>query len=168
MIFRLTRRVVATLRIARPPSIIGSDPGMTEWYCNLVTVRRRAFYLFTHAPSLFSFWTPAARTSGDEFGVMFRRCAVDTLHDYGFSSTATAKVIDDGPDMLARATDRSVLGSMVDYAKMLRYVVEVEGGLDRLGPRARNDLANESPMSKIGMAAPLQYLEQLLHGKPPP
>jgi hypothetical protein len=165
MIFRLTQRVAAKLRIGCSPAITGSYPWMMEWYCNLLIVRRRQFYLFTHGSSLFSFWAVAARPSREDFGAMFRRCAVDTLNDYGFSDTESAEVIDDGPDVFARAADRSVLGSMVDYGKMLRYAVDDEGGLDRLTPRARNDLANECPMSKIGMATPVQYLRQLLHAE---
>jgi hypothetical protein len=98
---------------------------------------------------------------------MFRLCATDTLRDYGFSSGDTAKVIDRGPDVFAKATDRSVIGSMVDYAKMLRNAVDYEGGLQYLGPRAMNDIANESPMGKIGMENPAEYLRQLLRTEKP-
>src|SRR2546427_5567097 len=52
------------------------------------------------------------------------RCSADTLRDYGFSNGDTAKVIDDGPDVFAKAADRGVIGSMVDYGKMLRHAVD--------------------------------------------
>lgn len=44
---------------------------------------------------------------------------------------------------------------MVDYARMLRHAVDYEGGLERLGARAMNDIANECPMSMIGMESPV-------------
>src|SRR5213593_571678 len=123
MIFRATQKVSSKLRIACT-AIVDSHPLMVEWYCNLITVRRRQFFLFTHASSLFSFWAPAAGSTLDDFGQVFRQHATDTLRGYGFTSADTAKVIDDGPDAFAKATDRGVIGSMVDYTKMLRHAVE--------------------------------------------
>jgi len=72
MIFRATQKVSSKLRIARTV-ITHGDLSMVEWYCNLIIVRRRQFFLFTHAPSLFSFWalplvrlaTTSARCSAD-------------------------------------------------------------------------------------------------------
>src|SRR5439155_25441553 len=51
MIFRATQKVSSKLRIACT-AIVDSHPSMVEWYCNLITVRRRQFFLFTHASSL--------------------------------------------------------------------------------------------------------------------
>lgn len=161
MIFRATQKVSTKLRITCT-AITDGNLSMVEWYCNLITVRRRQFFLFTHAPSLFSFWAAAAGSTRNDFGRMFRRCATDTLRDYGFSSGDTAKVIDDGPDVFAKAADRGVIGSMVDYGKMLRHAVDYEGGLEHLRPREMNDIANESPMQKIGMENPAEYLRQVL------
>src|SRR2546422_6350783 len=56
---------------------------------------------------------------------------------------------------------------MVDYGKMLRHTVDYEGGLEHLGPRAMNDIANESPMRKIGMENPAEYLRQVLRTEKP-
>ena len=106
-------------------------------------------------------------TIRDEFGEIFRRCATDTLRDYGFFRGDTEKVIDSRPDVFGTATHRGVIGSMVDYAKMLRDAVDYEGGLEHLGPRAMNDIANESPMRMIGMENPAEYLRQLLRAENP-
>ncbi len=166
MIFRATMKVSSKLRIAYT-DVADSHPSMLEWYCNLITVRRRQFFLFTHGSSLFSFWAPAAGSTRDSFGQVFRQHAIDTLRDYGFSNADTAKVIDDGPDTFAKPADRGVTGSMVDYAKMLRHAVDYDGSLERLGPRAMNDIANDSPMRKIGMESPAQYLRQVLRAERP-
>ncbi len=161
MIFRATQKAASKLRVTCS-AITDSYPSMVEWYCNVIAVRRRQFLLFTHAPSLFSLWTPAAGLNCDEFGAMFRRRAIDTLNGYGFSSGDAARIIDDGPDVFAKAVDRRVIGSMVDYGKMLRHAVDYEGGLEQLGPRAMNDIANECPMSMIGMETPVGNLRQML------
>jgi hypothetical protein len=166
VIFRATQRVSSKLGVAYTD--ISDSPSMVEWYCNLITVRRRQFFLFTHAASLFSFWTPAAGSTRKEFGVMFRRRATETLRQYEFSKTDTANILDDGPDVFARPTDRRIIGSMVDFGKMLRHAVDHEGGgLEHLPRRAMNDIANESPMSKIGMENPAEYLRQMLRHERP-
>jgi len=164
MIFRATMKVSSKLQITYT-AVADSHPSMLEWYCNLITVRRRQLFLFTHGSSLFSFWAPAAGSTRDSFGQVFRQHAIDALRDYGFSSADTAKVIDDGPDTFAKPADRGVTGSMVDYAKMLRHAVDYDGSLERLGPRAMNDIANDSPMRKIGMESPAQYLRQVLRAE---
>jgi hypothetical protein len=166
MIFRATQKVVSKLRIAYP-ALADGYPWMMEWYCNIVSLRRRQHFLFTHAPSLFSFWSLTTGVTGKDFGTVFRRRAFETLHDYGFSPNDMAKIIDDGPDAFTRATDRRIVGSMVDFAKMLRYVADDEGGLERLGSRAMNDIANDCPMSMIGMEAPVDFLRQILSAETP-
>lgn len=166
MIFRATQNVSSKLRITCI-TIADSQLSIVEWYCNLIVVRRRQFFLFTHASSLFSFWAPAAGSTRDRFGQVFRQHATDTLIDYGFSRADTAKLIDDGPDAFAKATDRGVIGSMVDFAKMLRHAVDCQGGLERLGRRAMNDIANDSPMRRIGMESPAEYLRQVLRAARP-
>ena len=166
MIFRTTQKLSSKLRVVRAVMTDGA-PAMVEWYCNLITVRRRQFFLFTHAPSLFSFWVPVAGSTRQHFGQMFRRQVIDALKDYGFSTRDTARVIDGGPDVFAKPADRGVIGSMIDFGKMLRHAAHYEGDLEHLGPRAMNDIANESPMSKIGMESPVVYLRHILDTEGP-
>ena len=52
MIFRAIIKKSEQLRIAYAP-VADSRPSMLEWYCSLITVRRRHFFLFTHEASLF-------------------------------------------------------------------------------------------------------------------
>jgi hypothetical protein len=131
-------------------------------YCNLVIVQRRQFFLFTHATTLFSLWAPAAGWDRNDFSLRFRRHATDTLRDYGFADGDIARIVDDDPDTFATSADRGIVGSMVDYAKMLQYTDDYAGGPERMSTRSMNDVANECPMSKIGMASPARYLRQLL------
>jgi hypothetical protein len=164
MIFRLTHKASTKLRI-HCEAIGQGQASMLEWYCNLVIVQRRHFFLFTQATTLFSFWAPAAGWSRAELGSRFRRHATDTLRDYGFTDGDVARIIDSEPDTFSKTVDRGVTGSMVDYAHMLQHSADYEGGLDRLSSRDMNDLANECPMSKIGMKLPAEYLRQVLQAK---
>ena len=164
MIFRLTHKVSTKLRI-HCEAVGQSHASMLEWYCNLVIVQRRQFFLFTQATTLFSFWTPAAGWSRADFSSRSWRHATDTLKDYGFTDQDVAKIVDSEPDTFSTSLDRGVTGSMVDYAKMLQYSVDYEGGLDRMSTRAMNDIANQCPMSKIGMEHPAEYLRQVLQAK---
>jgi hypothetical protein len=93
VIFRTTQKLSSKLCVTRTV-MTDSAPTMVEWYCNLLTVQRRQFLLFTHALSLFSFWVPVVGSTRQHFGQMFRRHAADALKDYGFSARDTAKVIE--------------------------------------------------------------------------
>lgn len=166
MIFRLTHKASAKLRIPRGALGEGQS-SLAEWYCNLITVRRQ-FFLFTHATTLFSFWALAAGAAADNFGRVFRSRATEAMRDYDFSDDDIAKIVDDGPDVLARATDRGVLGSMVDFAFMFRHVMDDAGTLEPLDRRAINDIANACPMGKIGMQYPKDQLRAVLLGQRKP
>ena len=161
MIFRLTHKASKRLRI-RCVEVTPVQASMLEWYCNLVIIQRRHFFLLTQATTLFSFWAPAAGCTRDNFGPMFRRAVTDTFRDYGFSDADIVRIVDDGPDIFSTSADRGVVGSMVDYVKMIQYMADYEGGLDRMSPRKMNDIANECPMSRIGGNSPDRYLKQVL------
>jgi hypothetical protein len=161
MIFRLTKKAAAKLRVKLAPA--GADhPSLVDWYCNVATAQRRQFLLFTQATTLFSFWVPVTEVRRGDFGRVFRLQAVEALRDYGFTDDDLAKIVDEGPDIFTASADRGVLGSMVDYAKMLQYTVEYQGGLQRLSRRTMNDIANKCPMSMIGMKLPAEYLHEVL------
>jgi hypothetical protein len=164
MIFRLTQKAAKRLHVRCEEVPLG-QVSMLEWYCNVVIVHRRHFFLFTQAKTLFSFWSPAAGCTQEDFGPMFRRQVSDTLRDYGFSRTDIAKIVDDGPDIFSMSADRGVVGSMVDYAKMIQYVADYEGGLDRMSQRMMNDIANDCPMSRIGGTSPERCLKEVLHSE---
>jgi hypothetical protein len=161
MIFRLTQKASTKLG-TETTSLASGHPSLLEWYCNLVVAQRRQFFLLTQSATLFSFWMPARGLKRTEFGETFRSEARMALRDYGIRDDDIARIIDDGPDVFGKAADRGVIGSMVDYAKMLQYMVDERGGLENLDPREMNNIANECPMSKIGMEQPAHYLREIL------
>src|SRR5262245_30605846 len=161
MIFRLTLRASNKLRISCER--VGQRPvSMLEWYGNLIIVQRRQYFLFTHARSLFSFWTPAAGCNRDNFGPMFRGWATAVLRDYGFSHADIAHIVDQGSDLFGPTADRVIVGSMVEFTRHLRFYIDYKGGLEHMSPRRINDIANNCLMSMIGMEEPVIYLRQIL------
>jgi hypothetical protein len=166
MIFRMTQKAMTKLQLTKESIVSISDCSpMSEWYCNVVTVQRKQFFLLTQATTLFSFWMPAARIKKANFGHEFRDWASQVLADYGFGMSEVGVILQDDPDVFTKSVDRSVTGSMVDYAKMLLYVTKYNGGLENIGLRKMNDIANECPMSKIGMKRPVGYLREQLNAR---
>ncbi len=152
MILRLTQKTALRLKQRRADlADIDVDDPMREWYVNVVVADRIPLLLFTHAASLFSFWTRAAGvTSGPALSARFRDEGRDVLAEYGFPDRHVDLLLGQPPDILALTVDKGVLGSMVDYAAMLRWHVAGHAGLAGLSRRRLNDIANECPMSRIG------------------
>lgn len=108
---------------------------------------------------------PATGIKQANFGQKFRAWASQTLADYGFSVSEIGIILQDDPDVFAKNVDRSVTGSMVDFAQQLLFVVKYTGGFKNIGLRKMNDLANKCPMSKIDMRHPVEYLREQLNAR---
>lgn len=165
MIFRCTTKVQKKLHLT-PDRLkdVGPNPAMTEWYCNLVTIEHRQFYLFAHAISLFGCWVPVTSIcKSSPFRAAFGEHLVLAMRAWGFSRDDAGRITDDGPDVFAKPRDRGIVGSIVDYAKMCKMSAEYEGGLNLLGLAAMNKIVSEAPMSVLGFGIPHEVLAQLLH-----
>jgi len=93
---------------------------------------------------------------------MFREQALRSLAEEGVSDAAARVIIDDTSDVFCRATDRRVIGTMVDHAHMSRAVFEQEGSTDSAVLGMVRDLINSSPMSVLGMQSPRESLWDVL------
>ncbi len=164
MTFRCTSKARKKLRLAVADlADAPSSTAATEWHCNVVTLGRRPFFLFAHSLSLFGFLVPAAGNSAFEsFGDMFRGHANEVLQIEGMHGDTAGKILDDGPDRFCRAADRGVLGSMVDFANMCRFLIDDEGHVDPIVLHRAHELINESPMSRLNMESPRRALRTLL------
>src|SRR5713226_1640922 len=129
MIFRCTGRTRRRLGLSPSDLVpLAFKPSVREWHCNVIMLARRPFFLFAHSLSLFGFLMVAAgHSSQKDFAQTFRRHALGLLGNEGISPDVAHKSIDYGPDFFSKATDRGVLGSMVDFANMSRFVVEDDG-----------------------------------------
>ena len=165
MIFRFTAKLRRRLKVP-DRQLVEPTPrtAPSEWYGNVVILRRRHFLIFTEATTLFTAWAPAAEvTSPAAVSTVFRNYVVRALNAERYDGDASTRVLDAGEDVFARARDPRVLGSMMDFINMVRFHLD-DSGLDQVPIARMNDIANESPMSLIGMA-PRDALARLLRPK---
>jgi hypothetical protein len=164
MNFRCTTKAQRRLRLT--PSALASvspDVFATDWHCNVVTLGKRPFFLFAHSLSLYAFYVPVAGNSNQEaFAWAFRQHLAQALAREGLSASARRKLMDDGPDTLCKATDRRVIGTMVDHAHMSQFAVGDFGRVDEHVLSHIHKAINESPMSVLGMERPRHMLKTLL------
>lgn len=131
-----------------------------EWR---TTLGKRPFFLFAHSLSLYAFFVPVLGNSNPEaFGWAFREHLAQALVREGLPATSSRKLMDDAPDTLCKATDRRVIGTMVDHAHMSQFAVEHFGRLDEHVLSHIHEDINESPMSILGMESPRHMLKTLL------
>ena len=164
MTFRCSSKVRRKLGL-RPRDLAPAPlvPVGTDWHCNVVTLLRRPFFLFAHTQSLFAFVAPTAGASRPElFGTMFREQALWSLGEEGITLSAARAIVDDSPDVFCKASDRRVIGTMVDHANMSRFVVEEEEATSaRVLIMVRKHI-NSSPMSILAMDNPREAVKALL------
>ena len=104
----------------------------------------------------------AGNSARDYFGLMFRQQLAMTLGREGLPPESCARLTDEGPDSFCQATNRRILGTMVDHARMSQLFVEDVGGVDeRVITKLVEDI-NESPMSFLEGHSPRYVLRAIL------
>lgn len=122
VIIRPTRKLRGSLPISAEEKGT-SDTALGDWYVNRVVIDRRPLLLLVSSEALFAALIPARNVRalpdhiGEVVGQRLARLGVD------------GKVIDSeiramSPARVAKTSDRSVLGVMVDFAKMLPSVLD--------------------------------------------
>jgi hypothetical protein len=166
MTFRCTAKAQKWLKLG--PKALAPVPSSvvsTEWHCTLATFDRRPFFLFTHSLSLYSFFAPATpNLTTATIGAECRRRAFDWLHAEGIRGEAMAKVLDDGPDVFCKASDRGVLGSMVDFIRLSEYTAE-QGDIQSIFLLKTYEEMAQVPMSRLGGDSPRWMIKMLLEPK---
>jgi hypothetical protein len=137
---------------------------LREWYCNLFYLSRHKCLLFTQANTLFSILVPGIGV--DEIrniGEIFRMKAPEVFAAEEITAQQILRLIDSGPDLYARAENRSVLGSMNDHIRTCKFYLEYNGGYDNLNFTELNRELNLTPMKYIGMESAGENLLALLN-----
>ena len=116
-------RATAKVRRILPESATSesiSDAALGDWYVNRVVIDRRPLLLIVSATSLLPLVTPAreVRSLPERFtGLVAQR-----LERLGVAAhLAEAELAAMTPAVVAKTTDRSVLGIMVDFAKAMPF-----------------------------------------------
>lgn len=148
--------------IGAKPSQLPDNPSGNdaEWYVNLLYLDRRKCLLFTHAATLFSFLVPDVRNADllplAEFVV--RHIGTELISE-GLERHALGP-LDATEFVLARATDRKVLGTMNDLAFQCEHEAAYYGGLHATDIRQLNHRLRRIPYGAIGYAYAIDLVKR--------
>lgn len=157
-------RCTASLRreIGTAAESVDSDGPLGSWYANLLRVDRRKCVLFTHSQTLFSVLALALRKPQilSLPSLLLEHLAVVlAAEDLGGWASANILRFRRGAK-LARATSRSVLGSMNDLAYQARVAIDASGGVLACDPVAVTRRLNRTPMGGIGLRYPVEAFRE--------
>jgi hypothetical protein len=137
-----------------------------DWYAHLLWIERKKCILFTNEETLFSF--PVLDVTKKDLADMkafFRENLLRGLEAIGIIGASASKLLLTLGDIsISKTTNRSVLGSMNDYAFQYRIYVETQGGLHRCDILNMISSINESPMRAIGYDSGTRRLKRYLEG----
>lgn len=166
VVLRATAKV---LRYLGPPGERpgASDTALGDWYVNRVVVGRQPLLLLTSAASLLSIVEPArdVRTLPSRLPQLVER----RLRDMGIPALLRdAELAAMDSVVVGRTSDRSVLGSMNDFAYTLPYYLNGGDWRAEELPRIEAALAHtpcRSSSRKVETLWPDEYAPRLLWGR---
>jgi hypothetical protein len=142
VVLRPTRKLQRFLAPSGDDTAV-SDTALGDWYVNRIVIDRRPLLLLVSTRSLLPILVPArdVRSLRERLAALVGR----RLKRLGVSSRVIAAETDVmSPVYIAKTTDRSVVGIMVDFAKGIPFHLEVGGWDETTLPFVENRLA-ETP-----------------------
>ena len=142
----------------------GQSLSLWDWHANLLRIERKKWVLFTNDQTLYSFFVRfVKRPLPPDFVKMFRLGLFKSLMGEGFAEPLVDRALRDHRNIvIAKATSRSVLGSMNDLAFQLKCLIEAMGGLAHADLSEVNREMNRIPMSAIKYHASIDELRRRL------
>jgi hypothetical protein len=137
-----------------------------DWYAHLLRIDRKKCVIFTSERTLLTFLAVGLnRDSIRDYATLFQGGLRQLLESEGFAPGDVDRVLDEYQELtLQPTTDRSVLGSLNDLARMAEALIQLDGGLRGCDLGAINHELNQTPMSRLQMASPLATTRRLLEG----
>lgn len=138
--------------------------GFGDWYANLIWIEGKKCLLFTSAHTLFSFLIPNVQKENlYDLGLVFRNNIKEALHTIKIPISSIAKfLLALGEIRIGRTQNKSVLGSMNDYAYQYKIHVLQRDGLQNCDIADITRLVNDSPMRAIGYESGKTLMRQYL------
>lgn len=150
-ILRCTAKLLKELRV-RPADLVEADPGpMGDWFANVRRIERRKCVIFTHAPTLYSFWVAGVmREDFDRFGRFF----TESLRRFMVFDNYQPEVVDRaiasmGTIRFGKTNNRSTLGTMTDFLNLSGYEIDDQGGLAHTDMDEVSQYLNRSPLLQV-------------------
>lgn len=162
-LIRCTQKLIKELRIK--PSENEAQPGnIGGWHANLLRIDRRKCVLFTNDRTLYSFFVPGfKRSEFEQFQEVFRHNLFKCLVNDGFFQAQIERVLSEYQTIgIAKTNNRSVLGSMNDFAFQIKYRVATFGGLENTSLIILNRELNHTPIGAIQYMYSVELLRSML------
>jgi hypothetical protein len=142
VVLRPTRKLLPSLPLS-PGPVAASDTALGDWYVNRLIVDRRPLLILLSSKSLLAMLTPAREVRA--LPNHLPRLVAGRLKRLGVAeSLIRAETAAMTPVNIAATEDRSVMGTMVDFAKSIPYYLEIGGWDDTTLPFVEARLA-ETP-----------------------
>jgi hypothetical protein len=125
VVLRATKKLLSKLPAVRG-AVAGSDTALGDWYVNRLVVDRRPLLLLVSSSSLLSILTPARGVSS--LPQRLSTLVAGRLRGLGIGrGLIDAEVAAMDPVVVTGTQDRSVLGSVVDFAKAIPVYLPIGG-----------------------------------------
>lgn len=137
---------------------------LASWYANLLRINRRKCILFTNEKTLYSFLVPnVVKEHFKDFKTVFLTYLCFNLQAEGFGRDIIEKMREEHKELsLAKTANRSVLGSMNDFAFQYECYMDIPGGTLNANILAINSRVNDSPMTYLKYDSPKRVIRSLL------
>jgi hypothetical protein len=155
---RCTKKLFAEMGLEPPDTPDEEDESkLGDWYANLLVIERKKCLLFTNVKTRFCFLVPdLKRAHIKNLAFVFRDGLFGALLNEGYETPMIEHILSDYDTLkYGKATDRTVLGSMTEYAKTYEYWIASEGGLATCDLKAMNKKMNDMLM---GVGKPKEYI----------
>ena len=133
------------------------NEGLGNWYANLLRIERRKCVLFTHEQSLYSLFVPSLKKPEfQHLDDIFVRALFKQLHAEMFTQGQIEKILEeyDGNISYAKTENRSLLGSMNDFALHIKSEVQSRQTLANVDMLLLARRLNRIPFKAIGFEYP--------------
>jgi hypothetical protein len=140
-----------------------------DWYAHLLWIERKKCVIFTSECTLLTFLAVALdRDAIRNYPALFQDGLRRLLEGEGFAPGDVDCVLGEYRELApALTTDRGVLGSLNDLARMAAAHLERDGGMRACDLGAINHQLNRTPMGRLQMASPLAATRRVLGGGEP-
>jgi hypothetical protein len=137
---------------------------LDEWYANLLWIDRRKCLLFTNAHTLYTCLAVDVRKPQlASLLQLFSATLAPVMLADSFTPDEIRRVLHSLGDLhLDRTDSRSILGCMNDFTRMIRYIIEDNGGLSYSDPVELSVFCNKTPIGAPNYKFPARALRALL------
>lgn len=147
MIFQLTQKARDHLGLRSSDldeSAANDPPPLTNWYVNVLTLRRHKVVHLTEATTFYTSMITDVRKAGLKYlGGLARDVIVESMTNDGLGCPGLRDLVGQGLDTCTKTSSRQVLGVMNEQAAAFEAFVANHGGLAQIRVAAANTWLNQ-------------------------